>query len=313
MFHIVTAVEHLSATEVAEPASVRAGLAPAADLADAQAFTRRLTHGHYENFSVVSWFLPRHLRQDFCNIYAFCRIADDAGDEGGDPQTALALLGRIKEQTLACFAGESSAAVFVALAETLRRHDLPPKPFLDLVDAFEQDQRITRYQTFDQLVDYCRRSADPVGRLVLYLFGHRDEQRQRLSDQTCTALQLTNFWQDVRRDILDRDRIYLPRESMDLFGVTEDQIRQGICDDNYRRLIQFEVDRTEKLFAGGLSLLRMLEKRYRKQIALFTRGGRAILQSIRDQNYDTLSSRPALSRWRKGRLALSLMIGGGPA
>jgi squalene synthase HpnC len=286
------------------------GLAPATDLASAQAFTRRLAHTHYENFSVISWFVPRPLRQDFCNVYAFCRLADDAADEAQTPLISLELLGQLKELTRACFAGRTETALFVALAETIRRHDLPAEPFLDLIDAFEQDQRVTRYETFPQLLDYCRRSADPVGRLVLYLFGYRDEQRRLLSDQTCTALQLTNFWQDVRRDITDRDRIYIPGHLMSQFGVSEEQIRQGRCDEGYRSLIHHLVDRTELMFVAGDALVPTLEAKYQKQIMLFSRGGRAILQAIRRQNYDTLSSRPALSRIQKTRLALGLVMGG---
>jgi squalene synthase HpnC len=295
------------------PPTVRDGLAPVADLPAALAFTQQLTNSHYENFSVVSWFVPARLRQDFCNVYAFCRIADDAGDEAGSTQNALTLLNQVKDHTHACFAGDASTACFVALADTIKRHDLPAEPFLDLIDAFEQDQRITRYQTFEQLLDYCRRSANPVGRLVLYLCGHRDAERMALSDQTCSALQLTNFWQDVRRDMLDRDRIYLPSDDMEKFSVTEDQIRHaapGGCDENYRQLIRFEVERTEQMFRAGDPLPAMLTPEFRKQIALFSRGGRAILGAIKHQNYDTLSNRPALSRWRKSKLALGLLFGG---
>ena len=132
--------------------------------------------------------------------------------------------------------------------------------------------------------------------------GYRDAERQELSDRTCTALQLANFWQDVRRDILDRNRIYIPKDSMQRFGVSEEQIREGRCDDNYRRLMKFEVDRTEKLFEEGTRLLPMLDSTIRQQVMLFARGGMAILQAIRDQNYDTLSQRPKLSRWQKGKL-----------
>ena len=278
-------------------------------MADAEAFTRGLALGHYENFSVVSFLLPRRFRQDFCNVYAFCRIADDPGDEMGDPDAALDLLGWLKDQTHACFAGEATTNVFAALSGTIRRHDLPIEPFLDLIDAFEQDQRVTRYDTFEQVVDYCRRSANPVGRLVLYMCGCRDAERQQLSDLTCTALQLTNFWQDVRRDLADRDRIYLPRESMDRFGVTEAQLREGRCDENYRDLIRFEVDRTEAMFAEGDALPPLLDASVRKQVALFAMGGRAILQAIRRQDYDTLSRRPTLSTWQKGRLALAALAG----
>ncbi|HEX2971006.1 MAG TPA: squalene synthase HpnC, partial [Tepidisphaeraceae bacterium] len=213
------------------PPTAQAALAPASDEAAAQAATRLLTHTHYENFPVVSIFLPRHLRQDFCNVYAFCRVADDLGDEMHDPSQSLQCLADLKQQTRACFAGQATTALFLALSATIRRHDLPIQPFLDLIDAFEQDQRVTRYETFDQLRDYCRRSADPVGRLVLYMCGYRDPQLHQLSDRTCTALQLTNFWQDVRRDLLERDRIYLPRQSMQRFSVTEEQLRQGRCDE----------------------------------------------------------------------------------
>jgi squalene synthase HpnC len=281
--------------------------AAAGDVATAEVQTRRLAASHYENFSVVSMLLPRHLRQDFCNIYAFCRVADDLGDEAGDAQESLHLLGDFRRQTQECFIGRASTVVFVALSGTIARHQLPIDPFLDLIDAFEQDQRVLRYQTFEQLTDYCRRSANPVGRLVLYLCGYRDSVRQELSDKTCTALQLANFWQDVRRDIVDRDRIYIPRESMDRFNVTEDQIHQGRFDANYRQLMQYEVERTATLFDQGNALLPLLHTGARLQVALFGKGGRAVLESIRKQNFDTLSHRPALSRWQKGRLILATL------
>ncbi|MGA3067761.1 MAG: squalene synthase HpnC [Tepidisphaeraceae bacterium] len=281
----------------------------AATVAEAEVQTRRLARSHYENFSVVSLLLPRHLRQDFCNIYAFCRVADDLGDETGDRNLSLELLADFRRQTLECFDGRATTAVFVALSGTIRRRDLPSQPFLDLIDAFEQDQRVLRYSTFEEVLDYCRRSANPVGRLVLYLCGYRDEHRQNLSDQTCSALQLANFWQDVRRDILERDRIYLPRDSMDRFGVSESQIRDGRCDENFRRLMRFEVDRAAEMFGRGEALLPLLRPAVRAQISLFGKGGRLVLSSIRRQNYDTLSRRPALSRWQKGGLIASALAG----
>jgi squalene synthase HpnC len=227
------------------PATVRTAFLPVADIAAAEGYTRQLAQSHYENFSVVSFLLPRRLRQDFCNVYAFCRTADDLGDEVPDRNKASELLAAFKSQTRACYEGQASSAVFVALAGTIRRHDIPIDPFLDLIDAFEQDQHVDRYATFEQVLDYCRRSANPVGRLVLYMSGYRDETRQRLSDATCTALQLANFWQDVRRDRVERGRIYLPVDSMKRFGVSESQIAEGRCDDNYRGLIEFEVGRAE--------------------------------------------------------------------
>jgi squalene synthase HpnC len=278
------------------------------DITSAQIQTRQLAQSHYENFSVVSLLLPRRLRQDFSNVYAFCRVADDLGDETGDRDESLRLLADFRAQTLDCFAGRAQTPVFMALSQTIQRHDLPPQPFLDLIDAFEQDQRVPRYQTYDQVLDYCRRSANPVGRLVLYLCGYRDATRQELSDATCTALQLANFWQDVRRDILDRDRIYIPQDSMDRFNVTEQQIRRGECDDNFRALLRFEVDRTATLFDRGAALLTMLRPAVRLQISLFGKGGRAVLSAIRRQNYDTLSRRPALSKFQKGGLVCSTLF-----
>lgn len=284
------------------PPTVRAAFAPVSGLEEAQSYTRTLAHSHYENFSVISFLLPRHLRQDFCNVYAFCRIADDLGDEVGDTALAAQLLADFKAQLAACYEGNATTAVFVALRRTIDRHDIPSQPFFDLIDAFEQDQRINRYDTFEQLVDYCRRSADPVGRLVLYMCGYRDEDRQRLSDKTCTALQLANFWQDVRRDIVERNRIYIPRDSMQLFGVSEGQVMSFQFDDRFRRLMEFEVDRTQAMFDEGRGLLPMLAPVYRRQIGLFGSGGEAILKAIRRRNYDTLSRRPRLSAIQKGRL-----------
>jgi squalene synthase HpnC len=291
------------------PPTVAMAFAPATDSVAAQRLTWNLAHTHYENFSVVSALLPRRLRQDFCNIYAFCRIADDLGDEIADKDQSLRMLAKFRKETVDLFAGKISSVVFAALESTIARHDIPMQPFLDLIDAFEQDQRIDRYETWQQLRDYCRRSADPVGRLVLYMSGYRDDARQQLSDSTCTALQLANFWQDVRRDLTDRNRIYLPRETMDQFHVTEAQLKSGICDANYRNCIRFEVDRASDLFDRGEALLPLLDESVRSQIALFGQGGQAILQAIRRRNYDTLTARPVISRWQKGQLVLRALAG----
>src|ERR1700756_2060298 len=179
--------------------------------AEAQAYCSRLARSHYENFSVASWFLPERLRQHFFNVYAYCRISDDLGDEVGDPQWSLELLDQWETELNACYAGTPRHPVFVALAETVRVFEIPQHEFSDLLTAFRQDQTITRYETFDDLLGYCRNSANPVGRLVLYLCAYRDPERQQLSDFTCTALQLANFWQDVSLDY-DKGRIYLPLE-----------------------------------------------------------------------------------------------------
>jgi squalene synthase HpnC len=278
----------------------------------AQRSTRALTQTHYENFSVISLLLPRYLRQDFCNVYAFCRTADDAADESPDAQQALRALDDLRSQLHATYAGRPVTPMFIALGSTIQRHQIPVEPFDHLLDAFEQDQRINRYQTFAQLVDYCRRSADPVGRLVLWMCGYRDAQRQALSDRTCTALQLTNFWQDIRRDLLQRDRIYLPVESMELAGVSETRLREQIaartCDGKTRQMIATEVQRTGRLFDEGDALLPLLDRAVRGQVALFSAGGRAVLSAIRRRNFDTLSARPSLSKWHKGSLIASAVL-----
>jgi squalene synthase HpnC len=318
------------------PATVREAFVAVKDAAEAEAYTRKLAEGHYENFSVVSLLLPRRLRQDFCNVYAFCRVADDLGDEVPERERALQYLGEFRKLLEGMYAGMGDketgeggeegrsirppkggtpnlggTAVFTALKETVRRHEIPMKPFDDLIRAFEQDQTMTRYETFAQVVDYCTKSADPVGRIVLYMCGYRDEERQRLSDKTCTALQLINFWQDVRRDILERDRIYLPAEDMRRFGVTEEQLRGGQVTEGFRELIKCEVERTEGMFAEGEKLLPLLGAEYRKQITLFGKGGRAICEAVRRQGFDTLTKRPRLSKWGKVKLVLGTMMGVG--
>ena len=288
--------------------AIAAAFEPVADRARAEAAVRTLAYGHYENFSVVSRLVPRGVRQDFCNLYAFCRTADDLGDELGDRDASLRALARLRDGVAHCYAGRPVGAVFTALTGTIERHTIPAEPLLDLISAFEQDQLVTRYQTFDDLLNYCRRSADPVGRLVLYVCGYRDAARQQLSDQTCSALQLTNFWQDVRRDMDGLDRIYLPADAMAEFGVTEAQIRGGIVTENYRSLLRHLVERTETMFAAGDALLPMLSRPVAAQIGLFARGGRAILGAIRAQDYDTLSRRPTLSRARKSLLVAQALV-----
>jgi squalene synthase HpnC len=286
----------------------------------ARRFTRALATSHYENFSIATVFLPRPLHQHFYNIYAYCRHSDDLADEISDTSESLRALRRWRSDLLSLYGGPSPDSaraahsapaglhpILVALADTIERFDIPPTPFLKLIDAFEQDRRVNRYQTYAQVLDYCARSADPVGHLVLYLCGYRDPRRQRLADFTCTALQLTNFWQDVRRDFDERNRIYLPREDMERFGVCEADIADGRVTPACRELIRFEVDRAQELFDRGKELLRLLSPRVRTDIGLFIAGGEAILRRIRARNYDTLTSRPALNA--PGKLALLLKAG----
>lgn len=279
----------------------------------AAAYTRDLVRTHYENFTVVSWFLPRRLRDDFAHVYAFCRWADDLGDETADPARSLELLDWWRRELDACYRGQPRHPVFVALAHTIDRHRIPRQPFDDLIDAFVQDQTLTRYDAWPAVLDYCRRSADPVGRLVLYMCGHRDELRQQLSDRTCTALQLANFWQDVHRDVVERDRVYIPRDVALEHGLDIEAmaavIREGrepsvALRTAYRDTLRELVERTWPMFAEGRRLWPLLEPDVRLDIKLFTLGGEAILRMIERQDYDTLSHRPSLSRGAKIALML---------
>ncbi|MGH9602080.1 MAG: squalene synthase HpnC [Terriglobales bacterium] len=267
-------------------------------LEEAQTYCERLARSHYENFSVATWFLPRRLRPHFYSVYAYCRISDDLGDEVGDPRESLDLLDAWEAELDACYAGSPRHPVFVALAETVRVCDIPRQPFADLLKAFRQDQTVQRYTTFDDLLDYCRNSANPVGRLVLYVCGYRDETRQQLSDSTCTALQFANFWQDVTVDYA-KGRIYLPVEDLLKFGVSEADIAERRATPAFLELMRFQVARARKWFEQGLPLAAQVDASLALDIELFTRGGQEILNAIEAQGFDVLRSRPAISKARK--------------
>lgn len=276
---------------------------------EARRYTEKIARTHYENFTVVSGFMPAELRQHMFNVYAYCRWSDDLGDEIPDPALAIQALEWWRGELELCYAGRPNHPVFVALKETIDRFEIPAEPFHHLLDAFVQDQTVKRFPTYGDLLYYCERSANPVGRLVLYLFGFGDAERQRLSDATCTALQLTNFWQDVTVD-WPKGRVYLPLEDLECFGVTEEQIAARRFTPEFGELMQFEVERARRLFSQGLPLLYMVPKRLRLDLELFTRGGEEILNLIETQGYDVLTSRPALSKGRKVGLILRRMLGG---
>ena len=273
------------------------GCAPA----DAAEYTRWLARHHYENFNVVSWFLPRRLQQHFYNVYAYCRWADDLGDEVPDPARSLALLDWWEEELGRCYAGRPAHAVFVALAGTVREFQIPIEPFADLLIAFRQDQVVHRYAAWADVLGYCRYSANPVGRLVLYLCGYRDPERQQLSDYTCTALQLANFWQDVARD-LQRGRIYIPLDALAKHGLSEADILEQRFDARYVALMKDLVARTREIFAAGLPLAQRVRPELRVDIELFSRGGLAVLEAIEAIGYNTLARRPVLRRSTRLRL-----------
>jgi squalene synthase HpnC/squalene synthase HpnD len=270
---------------------------------EAQRYTRWLATHHYENFGIVSWLLPRELHQHFYNIYAYCRWSDDIGDEIHDPARSLELLRAWEEDLRHCWRhGEQPLhPVFIALRETVREKHTPLKLYIDLLKAFRQDQKVTRYATWGAVLNYCVYSANPVGRLVLHLCDYRDEERQRLSDFTCTALQLANFWQDVGRD-LEKGRIYVPLEELAKHGLTEDDIVNKRFDASYLALMQSLIARTREMFAAGLPLADKVDSRLRTDIELFSRGGLAILDAIEASGYNTLSRRPSLSKWTKACL-----------
>ncbi len=284
----------------------------APSLEESQEYCRRLARTHYENFSVATWFLPKKLRQDFFNVYAYCRISDDLGDEVGDAAAALALLDQWQNELDACYQGSPRHPVFVALAETVRKFEIPKHEFSNLLVAFRQDQTVTRFETFDDVLAYCRYSANPVGHLVLYLCGYHDAERQQLSDYTCTALQLANFWQDVSVDYA-KGRIYLPLEDLRRYSVSEQDIAQIHNTPAFCQMMKFEAERAREWFDRGLPLVSEVDKVLAVDLELFSRGGQEILNAIEHQGFAVLGRRPVISKPRKlalvARAALKKFLG----
>jgi squalene synthase HpnC len=280
----------------------------APSLEESREYCCRLARTHYENFSVATWFLPKKLRQDFLNVYAYCRISDDLGDEVGDAAASLALLDEWQSQLDTCYAGTPRHPVFVALAETVRKFEIPKHEFSDLLIAFRQDQTVTRFQTFDDVLAYCRYSANPVGHLVLHLCGYGDAERQQLSDYTCTALQLANFWQDVSVDY-SKGRIYLPLEDLRKYSVSEEDIKHNRNTPAFCEMMKFEVERARGWFDRGLPLVEKVDKTLAVDLELFTRGGQEILNAVERQGYAVLGRRPVISKPRKLALVARAALG----
>jgi len=274
---------------------------------EAEAYTRWLATHHYENFHVVSFLLPKHLHQDFFNVYAYCRWADDLGDEIGDKTESLRLLAWWRQELARMYRGEAEHPVFVALRHTVERRNIPAAPFHDLITAFEQDQIVSRYPTWDDVLGYCRYSANPVGRLILYLGGYSDDERQRLSDATCTGLQLANFWQDVTVD-LQKDRVYVPLETLARQGYSVDELFALKFDGRFREAMRECVDRARALFVEGLPLAGMVDRRLSLDIDLFSRGGMKVLDKIEAQGFDVLKARPAVSKIQRVQLLFGALL-----
>ncbi len=264
-------------------------------LVEAEAYCRRLAKSHYENFPLVSWLLPRRLHQHFYNLYAFCRWADDLADEVAGSERSLELLAWWRDQLADCYSGAARHPVFVALGKSIGEFDIPREPFEDLISAFEQDQRVWEYETFAQLLGYCRRSANPVGRLVLSVCGEQTEQNVRWSDSICTGLQLANFWQDVGRD-LDMGRIYVPREDCERFGYSREELQSRVTNSAFLELMQFEVLRARDYLLAGLPLVEQLPGRLQVDVDLFACGGLKILERVETIGYRVWETRPVVTK-----------------
>jgi len=273
---------------------------------DAQAYTRQLATTHYENFHVVSFLLPKHLHQDFYNVYAYCRTADDFADEIPDRDESLRQLNDWNAQLDRMYEGEADHPIFVALKDTVAKYNIPKQPFADLIKAFIQDRHVSRYQTWDDVLNYCVYSANPVGRLVLYLCGYSDAARQALSDHTCTALQLANFWQDITVD-QQKDRVYLPLDLLAKHNYTVDELFAHEFDDRFVAIMREAVDRARQLFLAGLPLNRMVNRRLAVDLELFSRGGMCVLDKIEQQGYDVLSRRPKIGKVERVTLLVSTL------
>jgi squalene synthase HpnC len=290
----------------AEFVKSRAALEKTYSGGEARLYTRWLATHHYENFHVVSFLLPKRLHQDFYNVYAYCRWADDLGDEIGDRADSLRLLEWWRGELDGMYAGRASHPVFVALADTVRQYRIPREPFANLIAAFIQDQTVGRYRDWDALFGYCRNSANPVGRLVLYLCGYSDAVRQRLSDATCTALQLANFWQDVTVD-WRKDRVYMPLEVLERHGCGVEDLAAQRFTPAFREAMRECVEKARELFLEGLPLVGMVNRRLALDLDLFSRGGLRVLEKIEARGYDVLSGRPAISKAERLGLLLAAL------
>jgi squalene synthase HpnC len=276
--------------------------------ATAEAFCRAVAAAHYENFTVATLLVPPRLRQHLANVYSFARWADDLADEAASPAEATAALAQWRQGLDDCFHGNPQHPVYVALAQTIQATGLTREPFDHLIDAFEQDQVKTRYGTRTELLDYCRRSADPVGRIVLALEGCHDAELVRMSDAICSGLQLVNFWQDITRDRI-AGRIYIPHDDMLRHGVGEEMLAGASACPEVRSLLEDEVAWARQLFDAGRLLPTVAPRVLRPAIAMFLAGGRAVADAIERAGFDTLARRPTVGRLAKLRLAGRALVG----
>ena len=306
----------VSVNAPAEPATIASATeatAPSAQhpvtVAQAYEYCARLAQSHYENFTIASVLMPREMRPSMHAIYAYARMADDFADEEHD----LGKLDDWQHELDLCYAGTPRHPVFVALADTVKRYEIPRQPFDDLLVAFRSDADFHGFETLDEvLANYTRYSANPVGRLVLYLFGYRDEERQRLSDLVCSGLQLANFWQDVAID-LEKGRVYFPRADLREFGVTPSDLEKRVATPEFLKLMRHEVEVARDMLKRGAELHRMVDRGLKRDILMFAGGGLAILRSIERVDYDVFNRRPKLNRLDYLKIGISALIGRVPA
>jgi phytoene synthase len=270
-----------------------AGTETSRSLSEAQEYCARLVRGHYENFPVASRLIPARLRPAMQAIYAFARTADDFADEVAFEGERLERLAEWEAMLEDCFRGRADHPIFIALRDAVQRHQIPHDPFRDLLSAFRLDVVKARHPDRASLLDYCRLSANPVGRLILHLFDHREPRLLEWSDAICTALQLTNHWQDVAVD-MKKDRIYLPEDARRRHGVGEDDLRQGRATDGFRALMKEEVTAARALFNAGRPLCDAVRGRLRWELRLTLQGGLRILEKIEMVDYDVFARRPRL-------------------
>ncbi|MBI4428802.1 MAG: squalene synthase HpnC [Ignavibacteriales bacterium] len=275
---------------------------------DAFQYCERITYDHYENFPVASLLLPRDRRKYVCAVYAFARTADDFADEPGlTTAERIESLNEWEEHLNESLNDSARNPVFVALAETIDRFQIPPELFRNLLQAFREDVTVHRYESFDDVLRYCRNSANPVGRIILLMFNYRSDSLLQLSDSICTALQLANFWQDIRVD-LEKDRIYVPREDMRDFGYTEEEFVKRMFTPQFAHMLSFEVERTREFFFKGKPLVAEVGKDLAWELTLTWNGGMRILEKIEQLEYNVFRVRPKLTFPDKLRLLITSLI-----
>jgi squalene synthase HpnC len=276
------------------------------NLQDAQKYCEKIAKAHYENFIITNHFTPVEVRQHIQNVYAFCRYGDDLGDDAPFPpeqrmQLLKAWLEDLRIAHKDHWSGQPQHPILIALAHTSKIYNIPIEPYEKLITAFMWDQERLQYSTWKELQEYCIHSADPVGHLFLYVYGHDDEELRNISDATCTALQLANHWQDIRRD-LAQGRRYVPLETMEKYKYTTEDYNKMVYDERWISILKHEVDRAQALFDQGKTLWTKVDPHLAVDLEMFTLGGEEILKSIRKQKYNTWSKRPKVSKIRQARL-----------